>query len=79
MLSNDTDKLRRWVEHFAEVSSCSTAVSQLNAGALPDITVMTPSYQEQFPDDEDLTHPITEGEIEEAMHCPATRWQSSWS
>ena len=37
IISSDTDKLQRWVEHFAEASkSCSTG-SQVDINVLPDI------------------------------------------
>ena len=67
ILSSDTDKLQRWAEHFADVSNCCTSVSQFDPEALPDITAATPSYRFQFPDDEDLSQPITEEEIQEAV------------
>ena len=46
---------------------CCTSVSQFDPEALPDITTATPSYRNQFPDDEDLSQPITEEEIQEAV------------
>ena len=67
ILSSDTDKLQRWAEHFAEVSSCGLSSCQLDTNALPDITATTPSYREQFPDDKDLSLPISEEEIQEAI------------
>ncbi len=67
ILSSDTDKLKCWAEPFANVSNCCTSVSQFDPEALPDITTATPSYRVQFPDDEDLSQPITEEEIQEAV------------
>ena len=67
ILSCDTDKLQHWAEHFADVSDCCSLVSQLDPEALPDVTAATPSYRDQFPDDEDLSQPITEEEIQEAI------------
>ena len=49
------------------MSNCCTSVSQFDPEALPDITAATPSYRFQFPDDEDLSQPITEEEIQEAV------------
>ena len=67
ILSSDTDKLKRWAEHFADVSNCCTSVSQFEPEALPNVTTATPSYRVQFPDDDDLSQPITEEEIQEAV------------
>ena len=67
ILSSDTDKLQRWAERFVEVSDCSTSSMQLDTSALPDITEATPSYREQFVDDENLSQPITEEEIQQAI------------
>ena len=49
------------------MSSCGLLSCQLDTNALPDITATTPSYREQFPDDEDLSLPISEEEIQKAI------------
>ena len=67
ILSSDIDKLRRWAEHFAEVSNCCSSNCQLDTDALPDIIAATPSYRELFPDDENLSQPISEDEIQVAI------------
>ena len=46
--------------------SCSTG-SQVDIDVLPDIVAATPLYRDNFADDDDLSQPITEEEIEEAI------------
>ena len=67
ILSSDINKLQRWAEHFAEVSNCCSSSRQLNTDALPDIIAATPSYRELFPDDQNLSQPISEDEIQVAI------------
>ena len=67
IISSDTDKLQRWVEHFAEVSNSWSSDSQVDIDVLPDIVAATPSYRDNFADDDDLSQPITEEEIQEAI------------
>ena len=63
ILSSDIDKLQRWAEHFAEVSNCCSSRCQWDTDALPNIIAATPSYRQLFPDDENLSQPISEDEI----------------
>ena len=63
----DIDKLQRWAEYFAEMSNCCSSSCQLDTVALPDIIAATPSYRELFPDDENLSQPISEDEIQAAI------------
>ena len=67
ILSSDIDKLQCWAEHFAEVCNCCSSSCQLDTDALPDIIAATPSYTELFPDDENLSQPISEDEIQVAI------------
>ena len=67
ILSSDIDKLQRWAQHFADVSNCCSSSCQLDTDALPDIIAATPSYRELFPDDENLSQPISEDEIQVAI------------
>ena len=67
ILSSDIDKVQRWAEHFAEVSNCCSSSCQLDTDARPDIIAATPSDKELFPDDENLSQPISEDEIQVAI------------
>ena len=67
ILSSDIDTLQRWAEHFAEVSNCCSSNCQLDTDVLPDIIAAIPSYRELFPDDENLSQPISEDEIQVAI------------
>ena len=49
------------------MSNCGSLSCQLDTNALPDITATTPLYREQFPDDGDLSLPISEEEIQETI------------
>ena len=67
ILPSDIDKLQRWAQHSAEVSNCCSSSCQLDTDALPNIIAATPSYREQFPDDENLSQPISKDEIQVAI------------
>lgn len=55
------------VSALGRILCCCTSVSQFDPKALPDITAVTPSYRDQFPDNEDLSKSITVEEIHEAI------------
>ena len=67
IVSSDTGKLQRWAEYFAEVSRNCSIGSQGDTNLLPDIVAAIPSYRDNFADDVDLSQPITEDEIHEAI------------
>ena len=66
-LTSDSDKLQRWAEHFAEVSGCCSSTFQLDPDVLPDIVASSPAYRELFANDDDLSQPISEEEIQTAV------------
>lgn len=65
MLISNVNKLRRWAEHFASVTQCSSQVSEVVLEALP--SVQAPSQNSSPDDDEELCSPITEEEISTAI------------
>ena len=67
VLSSDSDKLQRWAEHFTEVSNCCSSTCQLNPDTLPDITAATPSYRNLLAEEEDMSRPISQVEIQNAI------------
>ena len=65
VLTSDESKLRRWAEHFASVTQCSSQVSEVVLEALP--SIQAPSENSSPTDDEELCSPITEEEISTAI------------
>ena len=49
------------------MSYCCSSSCQLATDALPNIIAATPSYRELFPDDENLSQPISEDETQVAI------------